>query len=180
VGFFSSLFSGSNPVLASGMKQAGQTSQFSNTLGQGLTSQAGGFYSDILGGDMSKISKLIAPQIGTMTKQGQQQKKTMAEFGTRSGGLSSKGQTVDDSTRANISNAIATLTGQAAGAAGSMGTSLIDTGLKSLGMQVDMSQTQMDNWSNSLFGKGITSAMATGESYGLGKISPGMSAAVSG
>jgi hypothetical protein len=170
--FWSSLFGGSSPTLTSAIGQAGKTSAFTSNLGQNLTGQAGNYYSSLLSGDPKATAKLLAPQIGTLTKQGQQAKKTMAEFSDRSGGMASKGQTVDDTTRASISDMINTLTGNAAGAAATMGGNLIDTGLKSLGMQVDMSQQQMQNWEQSILGKGITSGIAAGESYGMGKMFP--------
>jgi hypothetical protein len=174
--FFSSLFGGSNPTLSSGMKTAGDVSQFTTGMGKNLTGQAGGFYSDLMSGDTSKISKLLAPQIGTLTKQAGQEKKTMAEFGTRSGGQTSRAASIDDTTRAKISDMINTLTGQAVSGGAAMGQGLIDTGLKSLGMQVDMSQQQMQNWEQSILGKGITSGIAAGESYGMGKAFPTPSA----
>jgi hypothetical protein len=167
--FASSIFGGSNPYVSSGINQAGQTSTFANTKGQGLVNQAGGFFSDLMSGDMSKISKLLAPQIGAMTKGAQQQKKTMAEFGTRSGGMASKGATVDDTTRASINDSIAKLTGQAVSGGASMGQSLIDTGLKALNQQTDLSQQQLENWSNSILGQ----AMAKGSGAAMSFI-PGM------
>ena len=173
--FASSIFGGSNPTLNQNINKAGQVSSFTNSLGQNLTSQAGGFYSDIMGGDMSKISKLLAPQIGTQVKEGQQAKKTAGEFGTRSGGMSSKGQSIDDSTRANINNMISSLTGSAVTGAAGMGQNLIDTGLKAMSQQTEMSQQQIQNWQDSILGSGITGGISTLESFGLGKI-PGMPA----
>jgi len=166
--FLSGIGMGINPTLKAGIKQAGQTSTFANTKGQGLTGQAGDFYSTLLGGDPRAMSKLLAPQIGTMQKQGQQQKQTMAQFGTRSGGTTAAGQSIDDSTRANISNMISSLTGTAAGGAQQMGQNLIDTGLKALGQQVDYSQQQLENWSNSVLGQGLAKGAGFLESAGLG------------
>jgi hypothetical protein len=171
--FASAIFGGSNPVLSGTMNQTGQTGTFASTKGQGLVSQAGGFMSDIMGGDMSKISKLLSPQIDTMKQQGQQQKKTMAEFGTRSGGTSSAGQTVDDKTRANVNNMISSLTGQAVSGGMQAGQSLIDTGLKAFGQQAEMSQQQLENWSNSIFGQGLAKGAGFLEKAGLSAI-PGM------
>jgi hypothetical protein len=166
--FFSSLFGGSNPTLNAGMKQAGDVSQFTTGLGKNLTGQAGNYFSTLLSGDPRATAKLLSPQIGTLQKQGQQEKKTMAEFGTRSGGLASKGQTVDDTTRASISDLVSKLTTGAAGTAATMGSNLIDTGLAALNQQTQMSQQQMSNWENSLFGRGITTAASAAETYGLG------------
>ena len=166
--FFGSLFGGANPTLNAGMKQAGDVSQFTTGLGKNLTGQAGNYFSTLLSGDPRATAKLLAPQIGTLTSQAGQQKKTMAEFGNRSGGLASKGQTVDDTTRASISDLVSKLTSGAAGTAASMGSNLIDSGLAALGQQTAMSQQQLDNWSNSIFGKGLTTAASAGETYMLG------------
>jgi len=167
--WFGSIMTGSNPTLSSGINQAGKTSTFANTTGTGLTSQAGGFYSDLMSGDMSKISKLLAPQIGSMTKGAQQQKKTMAEFGTRGGGQSSAGQSIDDKTRANINDMVSSLTGQAVAGGAAMGQSLIDTGLSALNQQTQMSQMQVSNWENSILGKGISGAVSAAESFAMPK-----------
>jgi hypothetical protein len=172
MGFFSSLFGGSNPTLNAGMKQAGQTSTWANTKGQGLTGQAGDLFSALLGGDPKKMASLLAPQIATQQQQGQQAKQTAGQFGNRSGGTNAAMQTTDDKTRANISSMISDLTGKAATGAASMGQSLIDTGLTALGQQMNMSQQQMENWSNSIFGRGITSGVAAGESAGLNYMLP--------
>ena len=171
MGFWGSLFGGSNSTLSGGMTKAGQVADYGISKGEGLTSQAGDFFSTLLGGDPAKTAKLLAPQIQTMQKQGQQAKNTMAQFGNRSGGTNAKAQTIDDTTRANIDNMISTLTGQAASGAASIGQNLIDTGLKSLNQQVDFSQMQMENWANSLLGQGLTSAAAFGEKAGMNWLS---------
>jgi hypothetical protein len=173
VGYFSSLFAGQSPTLNAGIRQAGDISQFTTGQGKNLTSQAGSFFSDLMSGDPAKTARLLAPQIGEMREQGNQQKKTMAEFGTRSGGTASRGQSIDDKTRANIGSMISNLTGQAVSGGASMGQNLIDTGMKALGQQVDMSQQQLENWSNSIFGSALSSGISGLESFGLGKI-PGM------
>jgi hypothetical protein len=165
MGFFGSLFGGSNPTLNQGLKQAGQTSTWANAKGQGLTGQAGDFYSALLSGDPKAMSKIMAPQIGTMQKQGQQQKQKMAQFGTRSGGTTAYGQTIDDQTRANVASMISNLTAQGAAGAAGMGQSLIDTGLNALKQQTDLSAQQMENWSNSLFGLGLTKAVGAATSF---------------
>jgi hypothetical protein len=177
MGFFSSLFGGSNPTLNAGVNQAGQTSTFANTKGQGLTSQAGDFYSSLLSGDPKAQAKLLAPQIGTMQKQGQQAKQTASQFGNRSGGTNAAMQSIDDKTRANVSSMISDLTSKGAAGAASMGQNLIDTGLTALGQQTQMSQQQMENWASSLFGQGIAGGLGALEGLGLSKI-PGMGAAV--
>lgn len=170
MGFFSSLFGGSNSTLNSAIGQSGQVASYGTSKGEGLTTGAGNFFSDLMSGDPAKTAKLLAPQIETMQKQGQQQKNTMAQFGNRSGGTNAKAQTIDDTTRSNVNNMISTLTGQGASGAASLGTSLLSTGMQALNNQVDFSQQQMANWNDSIFGKGITSGAAAGESFAMGKL----------
>jgi hypothetical protein len=177
--FWSSVFGGANPTLNAGMKKAGDVSDFTTGLGKNLTSQSGNFMSTLMSGDPRAMSKLLAPQIGEMREQGNQAKKTMAEFGNRSGGTASRGQSIDDKTRANIGTMISNLTGQAASGGASMGQNLIDTGLKALGTQTDMSQLQLENWSNSIFGSALSSAASGAESFAMGKL-PGLSSLFKG
>jgi hypothetical protein len=160
--FWSSIFGGSNPTLNQTMKQAGDTSDWATGQGKGLTTGAGNFFSTLMSGDPKKIASVLAPQISATQKQGQQQKQAMSQFGTRSGGTTAAGQTIDDKSRAAITDMIASLTGSAAGQAAQMGQGLIDTGLQALGQQATMSQQQMENWSNSIFGQALTKATVGG------------------
>lgn len=166
--FFSSLFGGSNPTLSGGIKQSGQIAGFGQSQGEGLTTQAGNFFSSLLGGNPAQTAKMLAPQIQAQQQQAQQQKQQNAQFGNRSGGTNAAGQTIDDKTRANISNMISTLTGQAATGAQQMGQNLLDTGIAALGQQVGFSQQQMQNWSDSILGKGVTTGVSAAETAGLG------------
>lgn len=156
MGFWGSLFGGSNPTVNAGIQQAGDTSTWATSKGKNLMGGAADWLSGLMSGDTAKTAKLLAPQIATQEQQAQQQKQKMAQFGNRSGGINAAAQTIDDKTRANINSMISTLTGSAVSGAGSMGQGMIDTGLKALGQQFDMSQQQMENWSNSIFGQGLT------------------------
>ena len=168
MGFFSSLFGGSNPTINQGIKQAGQVAGYGQSKGEGLTTQAGDFFSGLLSGNPAQTAKLLAPQIQASQQAGQQAKQQLAQFGNRSGGTNAAGQTIDDTTRANIGKMISSLTGAAASGAQQMGQNLLDTGMNALQNQVNFSQTQLDNWSNSILGKGITTGAAYGETAGLG------------
>jgi hypothetical protein len=101
---------------------------FGTSQGEGDILQAQNFWSSILSGDMSKISSVLGPQISAINKQGQQQKKTMFEFGNRGGGTNSAAQSIDDNSLSSIRSMIASLTGGAADKIGSLGTSLFNTG----------------------------------------------------
>jgi hypothetical protein len=176
VGFWGSLFGGSNPTLSSGIKQAGDTSTWATGKGKELTNQGANWLTGILSGDTAKTAKLLAPQIKGIQDRAQQQKSTMAQFGNRSGGTNARSQTIDDTSRAGINQMISTLTGNAMSGALQAGQSLVDTGMQALNQQVQFSQDQMENWANSILGKGITSAISAGESYGMGKLPGGMPA----
>jgi hypothetical protein len=169
MGFWGSLFGGSNPTLDKGIKQAGQVSQFSTGLGEKLTTQSGNLISSLLSGDPSKSSQLLAPQTNAMRERAQQGKQELAQFGTRSGGTAGAAAGIEAGTRGEINNFISSLTSSALGAGMSMGKSLLDTGMDALTRSVGFSQEQMENWANSIAGMGITSAIASAESYGMGK-----------
>lgn len=159
--FFSGLFGGSNPTLNSQLGTLGGIA--GNTSSQGVSdvSSASKFFQSILSGD----TKSLAPQIGGIQKQGQQQKQTLSQFGNRSGGTNASAQTIDDKTKSSINDMIASLTGGAASSLGSLGTSLIGQGLGAYKQQADVSQTQLENWKSSILGSGITGAINYGESF---------------
>ena len=161
------MIGGSNPTLNSGIKQSGQIAGYGTSTGEGLTTSAGNFYQTLLGGDPSKTAKLLAPQLKTMQDQQQQQQKTSAEFGNRSGGTNAKNQTAGDTTRANYTDLVSKLTSGAAGGAAGLGKDLLSTGMDALKNQVAFSQQQMDNWQNSIFGQGMANAAGYAESTAL-------------
>jgi hypothetical protein len=167
MGFWGSIFGGSNPTLNSGINQSGQVAGFGQSQGEGLLTSAGNFFSGLLGGNPAQAAKLLAPQIQQNQQQAQQQKQVNAQFGNRSGGTNASNQTIDDKTRSNISTMISNLTGQAAGAAASMGQNLLDTGMKALSQQVDFSQEQMANWGNSILGQGVSQGVGAAMKAGM-------------
>lgn len=154
--FLSGIFAGSNPTLEGDTNNAGNVMNFGTSVGEGDITNASGFYNDLLAGDPAKTAQLLAPQIGNITGQGQQQKDTIAQFGNRSGGNNSKAQTIDDSTRANIDDMVSQLTGKAAGDIGSLGTSTLGIGLNANQVQDQESQQKLENEQQSLLGGLIT------------------------
>ncbi len=168
--FFSSLFGGQNDTLSSGIGQYGAISGFGVNKGEGDISAASNFWNSVLSGDTNKIAQVLGPQIKGIQDQGQQQKQTMAQFGNRSGGTNAKAQRIGDDTRTQVNNLVSGVTAGAAGNLAGLGTNLLSQGTSALGAQIDSSQKQMENWSNSLFGKGLTSGFSTLESFGLGKL----------
>ena len=166
--FFSSLFGGSSSELNSLISQYGQVG--SNSVGQGTKylNQAGDFASGIVSGDSSKVSTLLAPEIGAAKKSAQEQTKTNATFGTRSGGNTAKNAAENDKVHSDITGLIGSLTGSSVSELGSLGSNLLSTGLGALGQEQGAVQQRMDNWSKSILGKSITGAVSAAESAGIG------------
>lgn len=173
MGFFSSLFGGSNPTLSSAIGTTGQTAGFSTGLGEKNIGQSSKFFSDILSGNPTKQAKALAPEISAIQGQTQQQLKSMAQFHNRSGGTNAAAQTAGDTARATFNNMVAKLLGTSAANLSSTGTNLLNTGLSATGLQSDLSQQQMKNWQQSLFGGALTGAVgiglgAAGKAAGVG------------
>jgi len=98
---------------------------FDTQAGENATTKSLNFFSDILSGDPSKTMQTLAPQSGQIQGQGNQAKKTAAEFGNRGGGTNATMASIDEHTRAMINNLIAGLIGTAASNLGSLGTNLL-------------------------------------------------------
>jgi hypothetical protein len=102
--------------------------KFGISTGEKDISKASDFWSSILSGDPTQISKVLGPQISAINKQGQEQKKTASEFGNRGGGTNAFMQTADDRSLAAIRSMISNLTGAGASALGSLGGGLLSVG----------------------------------------------------
>ena len=155
------------------MNESGQIGGFATGLGQQNLTQSSKFYSDILSGDPTKQAQALAPEISGIQGRTQQQLKGLAEFGNRSGGTNAASQMAAGQARGDINNMIAGLLGTSASNLGSLGSGLLSTGLSAYGQQADLSEIQMQNWSNSLFGGALTGAAgiglgAAGKAAGVG------------
>jgi hypothetical protein len=168
MGFFSSLFGGSNPTLSKDINQFGQIGSFATGLGEKNLSQSSDFMSSILSGSQSKIGKVLGPEISNIKGQGMQSKLGAAQFGTRGGGSNATMQSADDTSRASINSMISSLLGSSASGLASSGSSLLGQGISAYGQQAQASEQQAAGWANSLFGKGITSGISSAESFGVG------------
>jgi len=173
VSFFGSIFGGSNSSLNSLIPKYGAIGSNQTNTGSSYENTAGSFWSDILSGNSSKINQALAPEISADKVATQQDQKTRAMTGGRSGGTAAANASSADKVHSDITNLIGSLTNSSANSLASLGTNMVSTGLSSYGMQQQASQEQMENWKNSLLGKGITTAASFAESYGLSKI-PGM------
>jgi hypothetical protein len=170
MGFFSSLFGGSSPVLNSNINKFGSIGGFATSLGEQNLSQASAFNSALLSGDSAKIGKLLAPQTSAIQGAKQQQLNSTAQFHNRSGGTNSANQTAGDKARSSINDLVSSLTSGALGNASSLGSSLLNTGIGAYQAQDQADAQRMQNWSNSILGMGLTQGAGFAEGFGLGKI----------
>jgi hypothetical protein len=166
--FWGSLFGGQNKTLNSDISQTGQQAAFDTGEGQSDISAGDAFLKSILSGDATKQAQALAPQISAAKTSQQQDQKTLAQDGTRSGGTAASSNAAADTTRANLTKLIGQLTGQAATALPSIGTNLTAQGTAATTDQAALAQQRMQNWLNSILGKGITGAVQTAETAGLG------------
>lgn len=168
--FLSSIFTGSDPTINKDKGELGDLGQFSSNVGQQDTGAASGYYNDILSGDPSKIAEALAPEISANQQQTQQQKQTIGQFGSRSGGNTAAGNAADTQSRANIVNLIGGEQNKAAGGLASLGTSNLGMAAGDTMDQAKISQQEHENMMKSIFGEGISSGLGALESYGLGKL----------
>ena len=169
--FLSALFGGSNPTLSSGIQHFGDLGQFSSNLGMNDTNAASKYYNQLLSGSPEQISQALAPEISANQQQADQQRNTMAQFGNRSGGNTAASAALDSGSRANIINLIGSLMGGAAGNLGNLGTTNLGLGQQAYGEQANLSQQQLQNQQNSIFGQlfgGLAGATGKGIGTGLG------------
>jgi hypothetical protein len=170
MGFWSGLFGGSNPTLNQDIGNVGANAGFASQKGQSDISQASDFESAILSGDMSKISKVLAPQISGIQKRAQQKKQTNAQFGDRSGGTNAENQMIGDNATSDVNKMISDLTGSAATNLGEMGKGLLAQGEAGYMDQAHLSQVRMENWMKSILGQATGEAAGAATSAGLGEI----------
>lgn len=110
---------------------------------------------------------------------------TLAQFGNRSGGTNSAAATVDDSTRSNIADMVARLTGGAASSVASIGASSLGAGMGGEATAFGEAKTQRDQvaqkWNdifNSISGAATAAAGMPGVPAVAGKVLTGVGAAI--
>ena len=168
--FWSSLFGGANSNLSNDIGQTAQLGQWATGLGQSDTGAASNFYNAILSGNQSKIAGALAPEIGQIQSSKQQNLNSLGQFGNRSGGTNAAAQSAQDQATGQINSLVGGLQSSSAGALGSLGSSLLGTGLQATSQNAQYSQQQMQNWSNSILGLGTTTAAGAAEGFLLGKL----------
>lgn len=152
------------------MSKTGAISDFASGMGQKNATAGSNFFQSLLSGDSSKTSQVLAPQISAAKTSLQQDQKTNTMKGGRSGGMAASNNAAQDKIHSDITNLTGSLTGGAANSLMSSGQNLLTTALGGYSQQEAISQDQMNNWSNSLAGLGITKAAGAAETFGLGKL----------
>jgi len=102
---------------------------FSGSMGEGLLSNSSALINGLLSGNEADIGKLLAPQIGAISKQANEKTQTNATFGSRSGGTNASNQNTMDSARSSVNDMISSLTGSAMGAGASLGSNLLNSSI---------------------------------------------------
>lgn len=110
--------------------------------GEALTNAAENFDLGILSGDQSKIATALAPEISGQQQQIQQQAKSDAEFGTRSGGTAASTSAAEEKGRGNILSLEGGLQSGTDANAGSLGTNLLSQATGNINDQAGMAS----NW----------------------------------
>ena len=170
-GFWDSLFGGTNSSLSTAIGATGQIAGTQTGQGQKNQNTATNFWDAIVSGDATKQTQALAPDISALKTSAAGTNKTNAIFGNRSGGGTASAAATDDKVHGDITNLIGSLTNSSASNLASTGTSQVNTGLQAYNQNVDYSQQQLQNWSNSIFGLGVTKAAGFGEGLGLSAIS---------
>ena len=166
--FWTSLLGGASPTLNTDISSTGAIAGNATSIGTKDLTTGSNWMNAIVGGDATKTAQALAPQISAAKKSAQTQNKTAAMFGTRSGGTAASTASTSDKLHSDITNLIGSLTGSAASGLTNLGSSLLQTGLGAYTTQADLEKQRMQNWSDSILGKGTTTAAAAGESFALG------------
>lgn len=171
--FWGSLFGGSSSGTTSALNNTGNIASFAQGQGQSNTTAGSNFFQSLLSGDSSKTSAVLAPQISAAKTSLQQDQKTSAQNGTRSGGTAASNAAAKDKIHSDITNLTGNLTGGAAGTLLSSGSSLLGTALSGYGQQSNIAAQQAKQWQDSIFGKAISGGVGALEGAGMGKLFSG-------
>lgn len=163
--FLGGIFTGSSPGLNGAEGTSSNIGGFGTGVGESAVDTGLGFEEGLLSGNQAEEAKLLAPEISTIQKQGQQQIQTQGEFGNRSGGTNASAQNNIDTQRSAVNDMISKLTGDAASSVTNTGTTLLNTGLNASQAQANEAEQELQNQQNSLLGGVIT--RGAGDALGL-------------
>lgn len=145
--------------------KTGQIGDFSTGLGESNTTAGSKYFNSLLSGDASKTAQTLAPEISSLKTSTNQDQKTAAQNGTRSGGTAASNAASKDKVHSDITNLTGNLTSGAASTLLSSGSGLLGAATGEYGQQADLSQKQLENWKSSILGSSITGAVNYGESF---------------
>ena len=111
--------------------------------------------------------QILSPEISAAKSSAAQENKKAAEFGTRSGGTAASTAATNDTVHGYITNLLGTLTGSSATNLANLGTTEMSTGLGALSQQGGEIEKRMQAWSDSILGKGFTTAAQAAENADL-------------
>ena len=156
MGWLGSILAGSNGTLGGDINQSGQIAGFGQSLGEGDLQNASGFYNDILSGNSAKQAAALAPEISNIQKQGQQQIDNGSPVWKPLRGDQRIGAEQHRYAAWTGEQHGFRSDGNAASGLSSIGSNALNTGLSANAQQADESQQQMQNWQNSILGKGLS------------------------
>lgn len=171
--FLGSLFGGSSPTLNNLIDTYGSIGQSQTGQGQKNQNTATDFWDSIVSGDATKQMQALSPEISAAKVSNQQTRKTNTIFGNRGGGTAASNAASSDKLHSDITDLIGSLTNSSASSLATVGTSQVNTGLSSFGMQENADAERMQNWSDSILGLGLTKGAGFLEGFGLGKVPSG-------
>lgn len=99
------------------------------SAGSSDTGQASKYYSDILSGNPSKVMAAAAPEVNAITAGAEQQKKSIAQTGNRTGGTNAISQGINTGTRGAIADTIGKLRSGAASGEAKIGAGETNSGI---------------------------------------------------
>lgn len=166
--FFGSLFGGQNKTLNSNIDTMGGLASFLTSTGTQDTALASNYARTLLSGNSTDVAKLLAPQIAGVQNRATQQRLQLANFGNRSGGTTASTIKAGDDVTSSINDMISKLTAGAYSEVGDLGTKLLSQGETAVNDQAKLSQQRMENWRNSILGKGISGLVSGAETFALG------------
>lgn len=126
-----------NPTAAE-QAQLGQVGGSELGQGQGYTTKAGNYYSNILSGNPSQIAQTLAPEISAQQGQIQNQANQNAQFGNRAGGTNASTQAAAGQGRGNIINLVGQAQSGAASGLAGMGSNLLSQGASNVGNEATL------------------------------------------
>ena len=160
--FFSSIFGGSSPGLTQAANNLGSLAGYTGNTGQKATNAATGYDLGILSGDPTQVAETLSPEIKAAQDQAQQNKNTVAQFGNRGGGMNSVMAGLDDATRAKLISLMGSLRQGAATNLGNLGTANLGMSTQQNMGAGQLSEQELQNAMNSIFGKAITGLAGKG------------------